>query len=57
MANVSHYRLNIELAHENAIQWFQSMQLLFESIGCWTIVKDGSSANDGAADTKARLAI
>ena len=57
MANVSHYKLNIELTHDNAVQWFQRLQLLLESIGCWKLVTEGSGANDRAADTKARLAL
>ena len=55
--NVAHFRLNIELTHENAVQWFQRMELLLRNSGCWKLVTDGSAATDAEKIGEARLAI
>ena len=48
-------KLGLELTQANAVQWFQSMEILLRSVECWDAVTTGAGDDQKLNDI--RLAI
>lgn len=42
---MSRLKLNKQGTHDNAVQWFQRMEMVLHSIGCWSVTEPVTAEN------------